>query len=93
MTIELTVYIKGNETGFMVTYCPDSHSIEDVCIFAGVDKSPAEIDIDFLFATNGKEFIPLREALEASADQAFSEHQAEYAEMRAADAAEYRAGV
>jgi len=92
-TIELKIFIRGNDTCFIIDWEPDT-GIDEVSIFVDEYELPALMDTEGLFVAVGDfpdvKTVPLIEELTRLAEIAFSEHQAEYAEMQREDAMDYR---
>ena len=82
-TIELKIFIHGNDTCFQVDWEPDT-GIDEVR--AAQFGDPVPIDTTGLFVASGNypdtKYVPLIEELTGLAEIAFAEHQEEYAEMQ-----------
>ena len=90
-TIELKIFIHGNDTCFEVDWEPDT-GIDEVR--AASHGEPAVIDTDGLFVAAGNfpdtKIVPLIEELTNLAELAFAEHREEYKEMQREAAMDYR---
>ena len=90
-TIELKIFIHGNDTCFQVDWEPDT-GIDEVR--AAQYGDPAVIDTDGLFVGTGNfpdiKIVPLIEELTRLAEIEFGDRRADYDDMKRDEALEHR---
>lgn len=93
MTIELSVYIQGNDTQFLIEWEPDT-GIDGVMVSSSSLFAPAPFDTTGLFVASGifpdTKTVPLIEELTRLGEIAFAENREEYIEMKREEALEHR---
>lgn len=93
MTIELSVYIPGNDTQFLIDWEPDT-GIDGVMVSSSSLFAPAPFDAEGLLVRVGDfpnvKLVSLMEELTRLGEIAFAENREEWNEMKIEEALEHR---